>query len=240
MVGVWASAESTGVASLKGTYYTPSLFDGNIPEVTNWRTFQEGLLPMKQMVSRFKRTFAGMLKPTFETSHFRAADTATAQTRAGGSEVSAVAAPSLSGSKTPLLPAPGSRVAKMATDAGWTAATEYADQWFHVENCKAMGAKLFSCKDACVMCVVVKGAPRGCEAEWVLAYCDKNHTVDAPEHALLAKRAEFMAAMDDTMVQHRSKLRQQAVAAGKIVGKKPAPRGGRGRGKPFPRQTARP
>ena len=63
MVGAWASAESTGVASLKGTYYTPSLFDGNIPEVTNWRTFQEGLAPMKQMVTRYKRTFASLLAP---------------------------------------------------------------------------------------------------------------------------------------------------------------------------------
>ena len=54
-------------------FYSPSLFDGDILEVTSWRTFQEGLVPMKQMVSRYKRTFASMLKPTFTTNHFEVA-----------------------------------------------------------------------------------------------------------------------------------------------------------------------
>ena len=63
MDGGWASAEAIGVASLKGTFDTPSLFDGDIPEVSSWRTFQEGLVPMKQMVTRYKRTFASLLAP---------------------------------------------------------------------------------------------------------------------------------------------------------------------------------
>ena len=248
MDGGWASAEAIGVASLKGTFYTPSLFDGDIPEVASWRTFQEGLVPMKQMLSRYKRTFASLLKPAVTVNHFEATDTTTSHTRglagsgggAGGSGGGAAAGSGLGGGKALPMPAPGSRVAKMATEAGWSAATEYASHWYHVENCKAMAAKRFGCKDACVMSVVTQGAPRGYEAEWALAYCDQNHSVDAPEHALLAKRTEYMAAMDDTMFQQRAKLRQQAVASGKVVGKRPAPKGGRGRGKPFPRQTARP
>ena len=70
-----------------------------------------------------------------------------------------------------------------------------------VDNCKAMAAKLFGCKDACVLCIVTKGAPIGHDAVWALAYCDKNHTADAPEYALIAKRGEYIAAMNDTMRQ---------------------------------------
>ena len=71
------------------------------------------------------------------------------------------------------------------------------------------------------MCVVATGAPKGKEAEFALAYCSKNHKVGAPQHALVAKRTEFLAALDSTMAQKRPRLRQGAVKAGKVVGKRP-------------------
>ena len=141
--------------------------------------------------------------------------------------------------KSRVMPAPGSRVATICMEDGWHCASEYGDRWFYVENCMKMAEKLFGCKNACILCVVTQGAPKGREAEWALAYCSKKHTVNSPEHALLPKRAEFIAAMDDTMTRYQPKRRQAAIASGKIVGSKPTRGGGRGRGRGFGRQTAR-
>ena len=52
MDGVWASAESVGVASLRGTHYVSSLFDGSIPDVSAFRSFHEGLGTMRNMLKR--------------------------------------------------------------------------------------------------------------------------------------------------------------------------------------------
>ena len=57
MDGVWASAESVGVASLRGTHYVSSLFDGSIPDVSAFRSFHEGLGTMRNMLKRYKRSF---------------------------------------------------------------------------------------------------------------------------------------------------------------------------------------
>ena len=133
------------------------------------------------------------------------------------------------------LPAPGSRAAACFTTDGWTCTTEFGDKWYHISNCSAFAESKFGCKDACIMCVVAPGAPRGKEAEFALAYCNKDHKVGAPQHALVAKRTEFLAALDSTMAQKRPKLRQGAVKAGLVVGKRPGGKSGR-----FSRQTARP
>jgi hypothetical protein len=97
MVGAWASAESMGVASLRGAHYTSSLFDGSIPEVSGFRSFQEGLGPMKQMATRYKRTFASLLAPAcaveLETAAYVGGGTLATHTDGDGAEQGAIVDP---------------------------------------------------------------------------------------------------------------------------------------------------
>jgi hypothetical protein len=240
MNGAWASAEAIGVASLKGEHYNPSLFDSSISEVVNWRSFQEGMAPMKQLVSRYKRTLASLLQPTQNTGSASTQPQVRGVTDAGegAGSGSALAAPSHGGGKTPPIPMPASRVTKMVTVDGWTAATEFSEHWYHQGNCRALAASRFNCKNACVMSIVTKGAPIGHESEWALAYCDKGHAADAPEHSLIATRAEYVAAMDAGMHQYRPRQRRGSVESGKVVEKRQRTAGSGKR--PFLRQTARP
>ena len=226
MYGAWASAESIGVAALKGTHYSSSLFDGDIPEVSAFRTFQEGLGPIRNMLKRYKRSVQAMMAPSSAAGH--SGSVATGGGRGVGGVTGGGGPPDVS-----KVPAPGSKVAACVTVDGWTCATEFGDRWYHIINCKALAENKFDCKDACVMCVVATGGLKGREEEYALSYCSKNHKVGAPQHALLAKRAEFIAAMDDTMFQRRPSQRQAAVKSGKVVGKRP-------KGSRFQRQTARP
>jgi hypothetical protein len=254
MDGAWASAEAIGVASLKGEHYNPSLFDSSIAEVVNWRGFQEGMGPMRQMVSRYKRTLSARLRPAAglpDAADAHAYGRAAPGGGAGGAGPSSLVAHGREGRPEPKMPAPGSRVASFGVDGDWCAPTKFSGLWYHVKNCKAVGEKLFSCKDMCVMSTVatVPKHMTGKEAEFALAYCDKNHKVDSPEHALVTKQAEFFAALNDTMFQKREGRRKAAELAGDIeVRKKPPQRGGKGggkggggkgKGKPFPGQAAR-
>jgi hypothetical protein len=208
MDGAWASAESIGVAALKGSHYSSSLFDGDIPEVGAFRTFQEGLGPIKNMLKRYKRSVQAMMAPIFAAGRSGTAATG------GGRGAGGVAGGDGGGPPDIYkMPAPGSKVAACVTVDGWTCATEFGDRWYHINNCKALAETKFGCKDACVMCVVATGGVKGREEEYALSHCSKNHKVGAPQHALLAKRAEFIAAIGRN---HTAAAAEPASGGGKV------------------------
>ena len=66
--------------------YSASLFDGDIPEVGAFRTFQEGLVPMKNMLRRYKRSMRAMMAPDSSTNSSGSAST-------GGGRGSSMMAP---------------------------------------------------------------------------------------------------------------------------------------------------
>ena len=125
MDGAWASAESVGVASLRGTHYVSSLFDGSIPDVSAFRSFHEGLGEMRNMLKRYKRSFQMLTART---------DGAGGSGSGGGGSSMMAPTPAASGTVTPEAVLVAGELSSEQSDSGDSSdeqhdASEAANAW---------------------------------------------------------------------------------------------------------------